>query len=464
VLIGEAGVGKTAIVEGLAQRIYSGEVPSSIIGKRVLSLDVSLLVAGAKYAGEFEERLNGVLKDVLVANAMAEKSVDNKGGIILFVDEIHTLIGAGAGGGSSKMDAAQILKPALARGDLHLVGATTLQEYTYIEKDAALARRFQSVFCSEPNFLDCVSILRGLKGKYELHHGVGILDEALIAAARLSSRYITDRRQPDKSIDLVDEAAARLRLQQESKPEAIYKLERSILTSKIEIAAIGSDSSASQSESDDEYNERNEHLKQLQSAVLKKESEMNALMTKWTNEKEALGKTKDVKVELEAAKAELVLAQKKGDFAAAGQLLHSTIPRLQAEADYEATHETGKKKIERKDMMLADVVTAEMIEQVISRHTGIPITKLRGGQQAQLLKLEDELRKKVVGQDHVLEKVADCVRLNRTHLQSEERPQGVFLFLGRKCQTNSLYFVYVVRHVFFDGACSSMTCCTMSTA
>eukprot|EP00554_Chaetoceros_debilis_P014108 CAMPEP_0194111136 /NCGR_PEP_ID=MMETSP0150-20130528/10209_1 /TAXON_ID=122233 /ORGANISM="Chaetoceros debilis, Strain MM31A-1" /LENGTH=771 /DNA_ID=CAMNT_0038800487 /DNA_START=307 /DNA_END=2623 /DNA_ORIENTATION=- len=405
ILIGEPGVGKTAIAEGLAQRIVDGNVPQSMKDKKVVSLDISALLSGAMMRGQFEERLKGVLKDV----------IEGEGKYILFIDELHTMVGAGKTEGS--MDMGNMLKPALARGDLQLVGATTLDEYRmHVEKDPALARRFQSVYVAEPSVEDTISILRGLKPKYEIHHGIRVRDEALIAAATLSDRYISDRKQPDKSIDLVDEACSRLRLEQESKPEVIWFLEKDLLTKQIELSAL-------ENEGDDKKTvARRDQVKTEVDSIQAKLLELN---TVWQAEREELDKTKSIQEKLDTAKNDLEKARRKGDFAVAGQLQHSTIPQLELELqEIENNVDVKEKK------MLAEYVSSGAIASCVAKHTGIPVSKITGSESAKLLDMESKLRESVVGQDHALEAVSNCVRLARTRLQAEDRTLGNFLFLG----------------------------------
>jgi ATP-dependent Clp protease ATP-binding subunit ClpB len=410
ILIGQAGVGKTAIAEGLAQRIVSGQVPESMKDKRVLSLDVSALVSGAMMRGQFEERLKGLIAEVQKA----------EGEIILFVDEIHTMVGAGKGEGS--MDMGNILKPALARGELQLLGATTLDEYRILEQDAALARRFQSVYVKEPNAQDTLSILRGLKPHYELHHaGIRIKDEALVAAVELSDRYIKDRFQPDKSIDLVDEACSRLRLEQESKPELLWRLERDLMTKQIEKSALQGEEDA---ESVERRNEVEKEVEKLQHKV-------NRLTERWQEERQALVRIKDLKEDLGQAQRELDIARSKGDYAKAGELLHSTIPQFQHELQQLEEEAEGAKKKKKKPKLLSEAVTADAIATIVARHTGIPVSRISGSETQKLLHMEDELRKRVVGQDHALESISNCVRLARTGLQAQDRTLGNFLMVGK---------------------------------
>ncbi|MEO0035008.1 MAG: hypothetical protein RLZZ501_1031 [Pseudomonadota bacterium] len=399
VLIGEPGVGKTAIVEGLANRIVNGDVPEALKNKRLLALDLGAMVAGAKFRGEFEERLKAVLTEMASAN----------GEIVLFIDEMHTLIGAGAAEGS--MDASNLLKPALARGELHCVGATTLNEYRkHVEKDAALARRFQPVFVAEPGVEDTISILRGLKEKYELHHGVRIADGALVAAATLSNRYITDRFLPDKAIDLVDEAGSRLRMQIDSKPEALDELDRRIIQLKIEREAL-------RKESDPASRDR---LAKLEEDLPKLEQQSVELTERWRAEKDQLASSTKVKERLEAARLELANAERAANWARAGELKFGVIPDLERELE---SGGEGKR-------MVTESVTEEHIAQVVSRWTGIPVEKMLAGERDKLLAMEDKLRTRVVGQDEALRAVADAVRRSRAGLQDPNRPIGSFLFLG----------------------------------
>lgn len=399
VLIGEAGVGKTAIVEGLAQRIVNGDVPDTLKSRRLLSLDLGALLAGAKYRGEFEERLKAVLQEVSAA-----------GDVILFIDELHTLVGAGKAEGA--MDASNMLKPALARGELHCIGATTLDEYRKnIEKDAALARRFQPVFVDEPTVEETISILRGLKEKYELHHGVRITDSAIVAAATLSHRYITDRFLPDKAIDLIDEAASRLRMQAESKPEEIDALDRRIIQLKIEREALTK-------ESDPASKER---LKKVDSELAELEQKSLELTQRWQAEKDKLASVKRVQEQLDQARNELESAQRRGDLARAGELLYSVIPSLERQLESSSTS---------KGQLLKEEVTAEEISEVVSRWTGIPVDRMLEGEREKLLHMEEKLRERVVGQDEAIAAVADAVRRARAGLQDPHRPIGSFLFLG----------------------------------
>jgi ATP-dependent Clp protease ATP-binding subunit ClpB len=401
VLIGEPGVGKTAIVEGLALRMVNGDVPEGLKNKRLLSLDLGALIAGAKFRGEFEERLKAVLSEITAA----------AGEIVLFIDELHTLVGAGKAEGA--MDASNMLKPALARGELHCVGATTLDEYRkHIEKDAALARRFQPVFVSEPTVEDTISILRGIKEKYELHHGVRITDGAIVAAATLSNRYITDRFLPDKAIDLMDEAASRLRMQVDSKPEAIDELDRRIMQLKIEREAL-------KKESDPASRERLERLVKELTELEQRSIELSA---QWRAEKDKLAGAQKLKEQLDHARAELEIVQRKGDWSRAGELTYGVIPEL----------ERKLKAAEVSDAhgMLDEAVTDTHIAGVVSRWTGIPVDKMLTGERDKLLKMEENLRRRVVGQDEALVAVSNAIRRARAGLQDANRPIGSFLFLG----------------------------------
>ncbi|WP_076865246.1 ATP-dependent chaperone ClpB [Bradyrhizobium mercantei] len=406
VLIGEPGVGKTAIVEGLALRILNGDVPESLKDKKLLSLDMGALIAGAKYRGEFEERLKSVLQEVSSA----------EGGIILFIDEMHTLIGAGKADGA--MDASNLLKPALARGELHCIGATTLDEYRkHVEKDAALARRFQPIYVSEPTVEDTISILRGLKDKYEQHHGVRITDSALVAATTLSNRYITDRFLPDKAIDLMDEAAARLKMQVDSKPEELDSLDRDIIRLKIEQEALKKESDAGSKS----------RLQTLEKELAGLEERSTALTARWSAEKNKLSNAQKLKSELDALRVELANAQRRGEFQKAGELAYGRIPELERKlADIEAQENSKPNGGE----MMEEAVTANHIAQVVSRWTGVPVDKMLEGEKDKLLKMEDSLAKRVVGQAEAVRAVATAVRRARAGLQDPNRPTGSFMFLG----------------------------------
>ena len=407
VLIGEPGVGKTAIAEGLALRIVRGDVPDNLKDRKIFSLDLGALIAGAKYRGEFEERLKAVLNEV-------KKS---EGGIILFIDELHTIVGAGKSDGA--MDAGNLLKPMLARGELHCIGATTLNEYRqYIEKDAALERRFQPVLVEEPTVEDTISILRGLKERYEVFHGVKIQDQALIAAATLSNRYITDRFLPDKAIDLVDEACAMIRTEMDSMPTELDEIRRKIMQHEIEEAALKKE--------DDKLSQA--HLKEVQQELSEMRDQFHEMKAKWENEKDAISKVQKLREELEQVNAEIERAERDYDLNKAAELKYGRLPQLKQQLEQEEA--IAEKQKENKNSLLRDKVTEEEIARIVGRWTGIPVAKLMEGEREKLLHMDEILHQRVIGQDEAVEKVSEAILRSRAGIQDPNRPLGSFLFLG----------------------------------